>query len=216
MQSVIQSHQCYCQNITLQGYFFPFIPTASSSEHIIISFHRIVIIRILSNRHNSILDILQSIPQTSFCNINLITPLSSWKSSLALKYFLNEIQTFRLIFKYLFLRNSPALLFITLPLLLHYLIFWWWETAFNFSTVLCSHIFWTGPHPLLISTPTPFTKIPTQPNFLLSSDVNLFWKDILDTFSMDRSPCCMIPYNPGHSSTIGFITVTKLSVYSFC
>lgn len=147
MQSVIQSHQCYCQNITLQGYFFPFIPTASSSEHVIISFHRIVIIRILSNRHNSILDILQSIPQTSFCNINLITPLSSWKSSLALKYFLNEIQTFRLIFKYLFLPNSPALLFITLPLLLHYLIFWWWETAFNFSTVLSYLLNWSTPTP---------------------------------------------------------------------
>ena len=52
-----------------------------------------------------------------------------------------EIQTFKLIFNYLLLPNSPALSFITPPLPPHYPILWCWEIAFNFSNVVFSHTF---------------------------------------------------------------------------
>lgn len=160
-----------------------------------------MVIRILTNLHNSILDLLQSIPRLhSKMQISLHhSPVEN--SFLALKYFLNKIQTFRLIFNYLLLPNSLALSFITPPLLPHYPILWWWETAFSFSNELCSHIFWTNPHSLLISTPTPFTETLTQP-LRLSSDVNLLWKDILHILSINQIPCCVLSYNPGYSSTI--------------
>jgi len=80
-------------------------------------------------------------------------------SSLALKYFPNEIQTFKLIFNYLLLPNSPALSFITLPLPPHYPILWCWKIAFNFSNVVFSHTIWTNPLPFHISHPLLLLKL---------------------------------------------------------
>lgn len=64
------------------------LPIAPASGHVIISFFKINTTKIPTNLSNSILDVVQSIPQPVSYNANLIIPLPAENPSLALKYFI--------------------------------------------------------------------------------------------------------------------------------